>query len=43
MGTIKQGILGGFSDKVGIVIGSSRKGISHMRGQAQSIRGIEYF
>ena len=27
MGTIKQGILGGFSGKVGYVIGSSWKGI----------------
>ena len=35
MGTIKQGILGGFSGKVGTVIGSSWKGISYMRGQAQ--------
>ena len=38
MGTIKQGILGGFSGKVGTVIGSSWKGISYMRGQAQSIK-----
>ena len=38
MGTIKQGILGGFSGKVGTVIGSSWKGIAYMRGQAQSIK-----
>lgn len=38
MGTIKQGILGGFSGKVGTVIGSSWKGISYMRGRAQSIK-----
>ena len=34
MGTIKQGILGGFSGKVGTVVGSSWKGISYMRGLA---------
>ena len=33
MGTIKQGILGGFSGKVGTVVGSSWKGISYMRGK----------
>lgn len=38
MGTIKQGILGGFSGKVGTVIGSSWKGISYMRGRAQSVK-----
>lgn len=38
MGTIKQGILGGFSGKVGTVIGSSWKGIAYMRGRAQSIK-----
>jgi hypothetical protein len=38
MGTIKQGILGGFSGKVGTVIGGSWKGISYMRGQAQNIK-----
>lgn len=38
MGTIKQGILGGFSGKVGTVIGSSWKGISYMKGRAQSTR-----
>ena len=37
MGTIKQGVLGGFSGKVGSVIGSSWKGISVMRGIAQSV------
>lgn len=37
MGTIKQGILGGFSGKVGTVIGSSWKGISYMRGRAQHV------
>jgi hypothetical protein len=31
MGTIKQGILGGFSSKVGTVISGSWKGISYMR------------
>ena len=38
MGTIKQGILGGFNGKVGSVIGASWKGISYMRGIAQSIK-----
>ena len=38
MGTIKQGILGGFSGKVGTVIGSSWKGISYMRGQAPHVK-----
>jgi len=36
MGKINQGILGGFSGKVGSVVGSSWKGISYMRGQAVS-------
>ena len=31
MGTIKQGILGGFSGKVGTVVGASWKGITYMR------------
>jgi len=31
MGTIKKGILGGFSGKVGTVVGSSWKGIAYMR------------
>ena len=38
MGTIKQGILGGFSGKVGTVFGSSWKGISYMRGRARSVK-----
>ena len=38
MGTIKSGILGGFNGKVGSVIGASWKGISYMRGIAQSIK-----
>ncbi|MCQ2315516.1 MAG: DUF6266 family protein [Bacteroidales bacterium] len=38
MGTIKKGILGGFSGKVGTVVGASWKGIAYMRGQAQSIK-----
>ena len=37
MGTIKQGILGPFSGKVGTVIGSFWKGIAVMRGIAPSI------
>ena len=37
MGTIKQGILGGFSGKVGTVIGGSWKGIDYMRSKASSI------
>lgn len=32
MGTLKQGILGGFSGKVGTVIGYTRNGISYIRG-----------
>ena len=38
MGNIKQGILGGFSGTVGPVVGSSWKGISYMRGKAQSVK-----
>jgi Family of unknown function (DUF6266) len=38
MGTISQGILGGFSGKVGTVIGSSWKGINYMRGQSAAKR-----
>ena len=38
MGKIKQGILGGFNGTVGTVIGASWKGISYMRGKAQSIK-----
>jgi hypothetical protein len=37
MGTIKQGILGQFSGKVGTVIGSSWKGQGVMRGIAPSV------
>lgn len=37
MGEIKQGILGGFSGKVGTVIGSSWKNVSYMRAMAISI------
>ena len=35
MGTIKQGILGGFSGKVGTVVGASWKGKAYMRGMPQ--------
>lgn len=38
MGTIRQGILGGFSGKVGTVVGGSWKGISFMRAQPKSIK-----
>jgi hypothetical protein len=38
MGTIKQGVLGGFSGKVGVVVGGSWKGISYMRGLAQNVK-----
>ncbi|KAA9041453.1 hypothetical protein FW778_05360 [Ginsengibacter hankyongi] len=34
MGTINKGILGGFSGKVGTVIGGTWKGINYMRSQA---------
>ncbi|GHT03104.1 hypothetical protein AGMMS49525_07650 [Bacteroidia bacterium] len=37
MGTIKQGVLGGFSGKVGTVIGSHWKGINYMRGIPQHV------
>ena len=37
MSKIKQGILGGFSGKVGTVIGGTWKGISYMRGIAASV------
>jgi hypothetical protein len=37
MGIIKQGVLRGFSVKVGTVIGSSWKGIAVMRGPTGSI------
>jgi hypothetical protein len=38
MGTIKKGILGGFSGKVGTVIGASWKGISYMRSIPQNVK-----
>jgi len=38
MGKINQGILGGFSGKVGTVIGSSWKGIAYMRSQADHVK-----
>lgn len=38
MGTIKQGILGGFSGKVGTVVGGSWKSIHYMRALAVSVR-----
>ena len=34
MGTISKGILGGFSGKVGTVIGGNWKGIDYMRSKA---------
>ena len=34
MGTISKGILGGFSGKVGTVIGGTWKGIDYMRSQS---------
>lgn len=37
MGVIKQGILGGFSNKVGAVVGSSWKGISVMKSKPISV------
>jgi len=37
MGTIKKGILGGFSGSVGTVIGGNWKGIDYMRGKAAKI------
>lgn len=38
MGEIKQGILGGFSGKVGTVIGSSWKNVNYMRALAISVK-----
>ena len=38
MGTIKQGILGGFNGKVGTVVGSSWKGTVYMKGRAQHVK-----
>lgn len=37
MGTIQKGILGGFSGKVGTVIGGNWKGVDYMRSKAASI------
>ena len=37
MGTIKKGILGGFSGKVGNVVGASWKGIAYMRSLPQKV------
>lgn len=37
MGVIKKGVLGGFSGKVGPVVGSSWKGIDVMRAMPQSV------
>jgi len=37
MGTISKGILGGFSGKVGTVIGGTWKGISYMRSIPTSV------
>ena len=37
MGKIKKGILGGFSGRVGNIIGGSWKGIDYMRSEATSI------
>jgi len=38
MGTIKKGILGGFSGKVGTVVGGSWKGIAYMRSIPARVR-----
>ncbi len=38
MGRIKQGILGGFSGKVGTVIGGNWKSISYMRARPQNVK-----
>ena len=38
MGTIKKGILGGFSGKVGTVVGASWKGIAYMRSLPLKVR-----
>lgn len=42
MGTIKKGILGGFSGKVGTVVGGSWKGISYMRSLPQKVKKPAY-
>ena len=41
MGTINQGILGGFSGKVGTVIGGSWKGIPYMRGMSSGYTDVQ--
>ena len=38
MGTIKKGVLGGFSGKVGTVVGASWKGIDYIRSLPASVR-----
>jgi len=38
MGTIKKGILGGFSGKVGTVVGGSWKGIAYMRSLPSNVK-----
>jgi len=38
MGRIKKGILGGFSGKVGTVVGANWKSISYMRSLAQNVK-----
>ncbi|MDD4778536.1 MAG: DUF6266 family protein [Fermentimonas sp.] len=38
MGTIKKGILGGFSGKVGTVVGASWKGIDYIRSLPTTVR-----
>jgi len=38
MGTIKKGILGGFSGKVGNVVGASWRGIEYIRSMPASVR-----
>jgi len=38
MGKIRKGILGGFSGKVGTVVGASWKGIAYMRSLPQKVR-----
>ena len=38
MGTIRKGILGGFSGKVGTVVGASWRGISYMRSLPLKVR-----
>lgn len=37
MGTIKKGILGGVSGKIGNVVGASRKGIDYLRVLSASV------